>query len=103
MIECCVCGIRNLCINSLEHQEDVARCNGMVPLLQLLHPNTKSRLLEYVSSAIAKACSLSDNNRRFVKMQYGNQGLEALLKHEHIDQKTKQHVRALLEYTASVF
>ena len=31
------------------------------------------QLLEYVASAIAKACSLSEGNRRFVQQQYGTE------------------------------
>ena len=54
LVECCVCAIRNLCINSQDHQEELMRCQGMVPLLQLLHCNTRPQLLEYVASAIAK-------------------------------------------------
>jgi len=44
LVECCVCAIRNLCINSPEHQDELCRCNGMVPLLQLLHLNTKPQV-----------------------------------------------------------
>lgn len=56
LLECSLCAIRNLCINSLENQEEISRCNGMIPLLKLLHSCMRHEILEVVASTIVKVC-----------------------------------------------
>jgi hypothetical protein len=56
LLECSLFAMRNLCINCLENQEELSRCNGMIPLLKLLHSCMRQEILEVVASTLVKVC-----------------------------------------------
>ncbi|EKX39207.1 hypothetical protein GUITHDRAFT_154479 [Guillardia theta CCMP2712] len=98
-MECCIVAVRNLCVNSREHQEELHRCNGITPLLELLQADTKPQLLEYVAGALAKSCTLCEDNKATIRVQFGIEPLKWLLEDEKVTKESKrliQHILLLL-------
>ena len=54
LLECSLCALRNMCVGCVENQEELSRCNGMTPVLKLLHSSVRKGILEIVTSLLVK-------------------------------------------------